>query len=158
MPSCSSSPSNIVHAKKDCRVATVEQQQLEQLEFYYCVVGKGWFYKTCVSFSQFLWNNLTRSTIHYQSYHKNRQSYNTLARKCTKVWKMLHEASLTLKINKTDTHRFPLRSFFRFMHLLVKENWAQTHNFKNVVNLVAEFGGKELQTHLLTASKNATYI
>ena len=33
-----------------------------------------------------------------------------------------------------------------------------THNFNNVVDLVAECGAKELQTHLLTASKNATYI
>ena len=33
-----------------------------------------------------------------------------------------------------------------------------SHNFKNVVDLVAECGGKDLETHLLTASKNETYI
>ena len=51
MPSCSRSSSDIAHAKKDCRVATVEQQQLEYLEFYYCAVGKGWLCKTCANFS-----------------------------------------------------------------------------------------------------------
>ena len=71
---------------------------------------------------------------------------------------MLCEASLTSKINKTNTNRFVLKSFLGITHLLVKQNWAHTHNFKNVVDLVAECGGKELQTHLLTASKKALYI
>ena len=71
---------------------------------------------------------------------------------------MLLEASLTSEINKTNKNRFVLKSFFRITHLLVKQNWAHTHSLKNVVDLVAERDGKELQTHLLTVSKNATYI
>ena len=70
---------------------------------------------------------------------------------------MLCEASLTLEINKTNTNQFVLKSFFCITHLLVKQNWTLTHNFKNV-NVVAGCDGKELQIHLLTASKNATYI
>ena len=81
----------------------------------------------------------------------------SLAHKCTNIWKMLCEASLTLEINKTNTNQFVLKTFFCIIHLLVKQNWTLTHNFKNV-NVVAGCDGKELQIHLLTASKNATYI
>ena len=41
---------------------------------------------------------------------------------------------------------------------MVTKNWAHTHNFKNEVELVVECGGREIQTHLLTAPKNATYL
>ena len=41
---------------------------------------------------------------------------------------------------------------------MIRKNWAYTHSFKDVVELVAECGGKEIQTHLLTAPKNATYL
>ena len=41
---------------------------------------------------------------------------------------------------------------------MVCKNWAHTHNFTNVVNLVAECGGTEIKSHLLTALKNATYL
>ena len=51
MSSCSSSFSDMAHAKKDHSVATIGKQQLEHLEFYGCVVGKGLFCKTCASFS-----------------------------------------------------------------------------------------------------------
>ena len=64
MLSCSSLSSDMAHVKKDRRVAIFKEQQLEHLEFYYCVVEKGWFCKTYVSF---FWNKLTWSTIHYQS-------------------------------------------------------------------------------------------
>jgi hypothetical protein len=41
---------------------------------------------------------------------------------------------------------------------MIRKNWAYTHNFQDVVKLVAECGGNEIQTHLLTAPKNATYL
>ena len=41
---------------------------------------------------------------------------------------------------------------------MIKKNWAHTHNFQDIVELVAECGGKEVQTHLLSAPKNATYM
>ena len=71
---------------------------------------------------------------------------------------MLHEASqIETEINRTNINRFAAKSFFCITHLLVKENWAHTHNFKNVVELIAECGQKQFQTHFLTASKNAKY-
>ena len=64
MPSCSSSSSDISHAKKDLRVATVKQQQLAHPAFYYCVVEKGWLCKTCISFS-----GISSPGVHYQSWY-----------------------------------------------------------------------------------------
>lgn len=71
---------------------------------------------------------------------------------------MLQEASLTSEIQKTNTNRFVTISFFRITHFLVKENWAHTNNFKTLMGLLRKCGGKELQTHLLTACKNTIYI
>ena len=42
--------------------------------------------------------------------------------------------------------------------VLISKNWAHTHNFQTLAELVSECGGKELQTHLLTFSKNASYM
>ena len=39
---------------------------------------------------------------------------------------------------------------------MVKTIWAHTPNFKDVVELVEECGGSEIQTRLLIATKNVT--
>ena len=94
----------MAHAKKDLRVLTIKQQQLEHPEFYYCVVGKSWFCKICISFSRisspgipyiteagiFGDHHSQRSTVHLESEHqkeafKNKQSYNTLPCKQTNI-------------------------------------------------------------------------
>ena len=41
---------------------------------------------------------------------------------------------------------------------MVRKNWAHTHDFKDLNELMAECGGREVRVHLLTATKNATYI
>ena len=175
--SASTSSSSSSNARNDLRTVSIEQQQQQLPDFYYCVVGKGWFCRTCTSFSGistpgvpyvttagiFGDHRSRRSAGHLQTERhkeaaKNKQSYAVLARRRTDVWKMLQEASLATEIQKTNTNRFVLKSFFRITHLLVKQNWAHSHNFKNLVDLVAECGGKELKTHLLTAPQNATYI
>ena len=38
------------------------------------------------------------------------------------------------------------------------KNWAYTHNFCDVNDLVAHCGGNEISSHLIMAPKNATYI
>ena len=57
-----------------------------------------------------------------------------------------------------DTTRHKNRFIFRIIMTMVCKNWAHTHNFTDVVNLVAECGGTEIKSHLLTAPKNATYL
>ena len=41
---------------------------------------------------------------------------------------------------------------------LVKKNWAHSKNFKGLVELVVECGGREVSSHLITASRNATHL
>lgn len=117
------SSSNMAHVEKDCRVASIKKQWLEYLGFHYCVVAKGWFCKNCVSFSGVISPGvpyITKTGIFgdhcsrrstgelesecYKEAIENKKSYHTLARKCTNVWKMLLEASLTLDINKPNTN------------------------------------------------------
>ena len=105
MPSCSSSSSDMAHAKKDRRVASYCRATTPR--------APG---KTCASFSWISSPGVPyitkagifgdhcsrRSTGHLESQRhkeavKNKQSHNTLACKCTNVCKMLCEASLTLK-------------------------------------------------------------
>ena len=138
---CLSSSSEMAHAKKDCRVATIKQYWLEHPEFYYCVVEKVWFCKTCVSFSgisssgvlyiikvgifvdhRFRKNSHLESEGHKEAF-KKKQSYDTLAHKQhTSIWKMLCEASLTSGIYKTNANKFILKGSFRITLLLVKQN------------------------------------
>ena len=50
------------------------------------------------------------------------------------------------------------QKFFWVASCLIKQGWAHSHNFENLVQLVSESGGKETQMHLLTSPKNATYL
>ena len=100
MPYCSSSSSDTAHAEKYHRVATVEQQQLEHPEFIIVLLERELFCKICVSFS-----GISSPGVLYiakVNTKTNKVLYNTLVRKCTNVWKMLREASLTPEINKTN--------------------------------------------------------
>ena len=81
-----------------------------------------------------------------------------MAKKHTSVWKLLQEASLASEIKVTLTNRFVFKSFFPEESCLIKYNWAHTHNFENLLQLVSEYRGKEIQKHQLTSPKNATYF
>ena len=41
---------------------------------------------------------------------------------------------------------------------MIRKNWAHSHNFRDIVELVADCGTKEISSHLLTALKNAKYL
>ena len=69
---------------------------------------------------------------------------------------MLREGSLANETIKTKNSRFIIKSFFRITHLLVMKNWAHTHNFPDLVQLIAAC--KEIRPHLLSGPANATYL
>ena len=161
----------------DLRVTSLERYQNKFPDFYYCIVRKGWYCKTCISFSGITGGKVpfitapatfgehpTRrvkkhltSERHVNS-AKNKAAYDALSRKRTNVWKMLIDAKLATEIQQSNADRFIIKCFFRITHLLIKQHWGHTHNFKNLVELIAECGGREIKTHLLTAPKNAVYI
>ena len=41
---------------------------------------------------------------------------------------------------------------------MIIKNWAYTHNFHDVVDLISQCGGKEISSHLIIAPKSATYM
>ena len=41
---------------------------------------------------------------------------------------------------------------------MIRKNWAQSHNFRDLVEFVADCGAKEISSHLLTATKNSKHL
>ena len=73
------------------------------------------------------------------------------------VWQMAFDASL----QSTETKRqngFILKCFFKITFLMIRKNWLHSHNFRDIVELVADCGAKEISSHLLPAPKNAKYL
>ena len=52
---------------------------------------------------------------------------------------------------------FVIKSFFRVIHFLIVKNWAYTHNFKDLVDLISQCGGMEVRKHLDFGPRNAQY-
>ena len=89
---------------------------------------------------------------------KNKQAFDEIAKRRTNLWMLLQEAqSFTISEKNSPINRFIIKSFSRITHLMIKKNWAHTHNFKDIVELIAHCGDKEVQRHLLIALKNRNY-
>ena len=41
---------------------------------------------------------------------------------------------------------------------MIRKNWAHSHNFRDIVELVTDCGAKKISSYLLTALKNAKYL
>ena len=78
----------------------------------------------------------------------NKLAFDNLSKRRADVWKLLQEAA----------NRFVIGSFFQITWLLVKKNWAHSHNFKSIVELVAACSGEEIKKHLLYAPQNANFV
>ena len=74
------------------------------------------------------------------------------------VWQMEFNASLQSSETKRQNNRFIFKCFFKITFLMIRKNWEHSHNFRDVVELVADCGAKEISSHLLTAPKNAKYL
>ena len=74
------------------------------------------------------------------------------------VWQMAFHASLQSSETKRQYNCFILKCFFKKIFLMIRKNWAYSHNFRDIVGLVGDCGAKEISSHLLTAPKNAKYL
>ena len=88
----------------------------------------------------------------------NRTAHLEMCNRGTDVWKLAREAGLASTTTKIDPNRFVIKSFFRIVHSMIIKNWAYTHNFHDVIDLISQCGGKEISSHLIMAPKNATYV
>ena len=71
---------------------------------------------------------------------------------------MAFNASLQSGENKCQNNRFILKCFFKITFLMIRKNGALSHNFRDIVELVADCGAKEITLHLLTAPENPKYL
>ena len=89
---------------------------------------------------------------------KNKQCFKEMSNRNTNVWQMVFNASLQCGETKRQYNRFILKCFFKIIFLMIRKNWAYSHNFRDIVGLVADCGTKEISSHLLTAPKNTKYL
>ena len=157
---------------KKCKIAFIDlsrsKNKYEQIspDLYYSNNKKGWYCKICSSFAQSISGpksfvnkvddhpNRTisshLSSLRQQNAVKNKLPFKELILHRTSVFQLLHEASFASEIWKQKTNRFVIKSFFWITWFLTSKNWAHSHNFQTLAELVSEFDEKELQTHLVT--------
>ena len=83
-------------------------------------------------------------TQHHNDAVSNKLAFNNLSKQQTDVWKLLQKAALSEEISVTATNHFVIKSFFQITWLLIKKNWAHSHNFKSIVDAC---GGEEIKKH-----------
>ena len=89
---------------------------------------------------------------------KNKQCFKEMSNRNANVWQLAFNASLQSGETKRQNNRFILKYFFKIIFLMIRKNWAYSHNFRDIVGLVGDCGAKEISSHLLTAPKNAKYL
>ena len=88
----------------------------------------------------------------------NNQCFKEMSNRNAYVWQMAFNAFLQSGKTKCQNNRFNLKCFCKITFLMIRKNWVHSHNFRDVVELVADCGAKEISSHLLTAMKNAKYL
>ena len=142
-------------------------------DFYFSSVKNGWLCKICCSFSHGDAGNRAflekpgklakhpsvRFSDHlnpndHKLFVKNKPCVKEMSNRNGNVWQMAFNASLQSGETKCQNNRFILKCFFKITFLMIKKNWAHSHNFGDIVELVADCGAKEISSHLLTALKS----
>ena len=150
-------------SSKDLRKRSCEEEERSHLQFYFNSCENGWYCKKCSTFAPPIMNttlfvnkagifgdHLTRNanrhlqTQHHNDAVSNKLAFNNLSKQQTDVWKLLQKAALSEEISVTATNHFVIKSFFQITWLLIKKNWAHSHNFKSIVDAC---GGEEIKKH-----------
>ena len=72
----------------------------------------------------------------------NKQAFNEFHAKSTTIYKLLVEVSFANLVDKSNQNCFLMKTFFRIAYFIIMKNWGYTHNFLEVVKLVAVEGAK----------------
>ena len=89
---------------------------------------------------------------------KNKQCFKKMSYRNANVWQMAFNASFQSGETKGQNNCFILKCFFNITFLMIKKKWAHSHNFRDIAELVADCGAKEISPHLFTVPKNAKYL
>ena len=66
---------------------------------------------------------------------KNKQCFKEMSNRNANVWQMAFNASLQSGETKRQNNRFILKCFFKITFLMIRKNWAHSHNFRDIVEL-----------------------
>ena len=165
-----SSATSDVKKSKESKLVSYE---IRFPDFYFSSVENGWLCKICCSFSYGNAGNRAfvdkpgklekhpsaRFSDHLNSNRhklsvKNKHCFKEMSNRNANVWQMAFNASLQSGETKRQNNRFILKCFFKITFLMIRKNWAHSHNFRDIVELVADCGAKERSSHLLTAPKS----
>ena len=129
--------------------------------FYFSSVENGWLCKICCLFSHGNAGNRAfadkpgklgkhpsaRFSDHFNSNRhtlsvKNKQCFQEMSNRNANVWQMVFDASLQSSETKRQNNCFILKCFFKITFLMIRKNWVHSHNFRDIVELVADCGAK----------------
>ena len=169
-----SSPNLAVKKSNEYKLVSFE---IRFPDFYFSLVKNGWLCKICYSLFHGIAGNrafvdkqrilgqhpLARFPDYLNSNHqklsvKNKQWFKEISKRNANVWKMTFNASLQSGETKRQNNCIILKCFLKTTVLMVSKNWAHSHNFRDIVKLVADCDAKEISYHFLTAPKNAKYL
>ena len=104
---------------------------------------------------ELLLTNLNSS--HHKLSVKGKQFFKEMPNRNNNVWKMAFIASFQSGETKGQNNGFISKCFFKIKLLMIRKNRAHSHDYRDIVELVADCGAKEISSHLLTAPKNTEY-
>ena len=109
-------------------------------DFYFSSVKNGWLCKICCSFS-----------------HGNAGN-RAFVGKPGKLGE-IPSARFSDHLN-SNRHKLSMKktAMLKITFLMIRKNWAHSHNFRDLVELAADCGAIEISSHLLTATKNSKYF
>ena len=130
-------------------------------DFYFSSVENGWLCKICCLFSHGNAGNRAfadkpgklgkhpsaRFSDHFNSNRhtlsvKNKQCFQEMSNRNANVWQMVFDASLQSSETKCQNNCFILKCFFKITFLMIRKNWVHSHNFRDIVELVADCGAE----------------
>lgn len=76
---------------------------------------------------------------------KNEQGFDKLLNRKTNVYPLPVDDSLGNEFTQSSPNRFVITSFSGITHLIIPNNRAYTHNFKEFVTLISGCVGKQLK-------------
>ena len=67
-----------------------------------------------------------------------KQFFKEMSNRSDNIWQMAFNASLQSGETKPQNNRFILKCFFKIRFLMIRKNWAHSHNFTDVVEPVVD--------------------
>ena len=107
-------------------------------DFHYCIVSKGWYYKSCLNSPQCLTGNkpFVNTLRNFEYYPtqwvekhlnserhldtaKTKPTFREMSSRRTNVWKLFKKVNYAQIVKNTSTNRYVINWYFRVIHLVI---------------------------------------